>query len=195
MEIFRKFRRCSALLIALALVVVMSACYATSVYPFYKEGDLTYEPDLLGSWNSVSDNAKTNLIIKPGQKEKEYLIIEIVDGKALVYESHLFEFNKSRYLDVIPNDKPSKDPSKDDANILLTHSLWKVVLVRDKLQFFLLDEKKLEEISDRANARYRKVNENIVLTGTTDEIQDLMGNHMEELFRNSTPALELAREK
>jgi len=59
----------------------------------------------------------------------------------------------------------------------------------------LLDEKKLEEIADRANARFLKVNENIVLTGTTDEVQDLMGNHMEELFRNTSPALELTREK
>src|SRR5579872_5041778 len=139
----KKYLKSSA--VALFLALFLQSCYYTpvSVYPFYKDRDLTFDRELLGDWAGKNDNERVNIIVKEGTQEKEYYLIYFTGGKSLVYVAHLFDFHDSTYLDLTPSNKNPKDPGKDEAYLLLAHGLWKVVRIKDKLSLYAMDQNAL----------------------------------------------------
>jgi hypothetical protein len=175
-----KKRLCDCLFIV-PFVLILTGCYATSVYPFYRPSDMAFEKDLLGTWHDDKKDGVT-VFIRQGPKDDNYFIVHFTQGKSLVYTGQLFDLNKSKFMDITPYNKFPKNPSQEDTNFLLTHSVWKIILHGDQMQFLMIQEKKLRELADRANARYLVVDGNIVLTGTSEEVQDLISLHLDELF-------------
>ena len=178
MSIHKRVRDC---LIIVPIVLVLTGCYATSVYPFYRPNDVIYEKDLLGTWHDEKKDGVT-IFIRQGSIDDNYFIVHFTQGKSLVYSGQMFELNKSKFMDIMPYNKAPKSPSQEDTNFLLTHSLWKVIWHGDQMQFIMIQEKKLRELADRTNARYLVVDGNTVLTGTSEEVQDLISLHLDELF-------------
>lgn len=185
MNIQKRFRDC---LLIVPFVLVLTGCYATSVYPFFRASDVVFEKDLLGTWHDEKKDGVT-VFIRQGPKDDNYFIVHFTQGKSIVYVGQLFELNKSKFMDITPYNKAPKNQSQEDTNFLLTHSIWRIVWHGDQMQFFMVQEKKLRELADRANARYLLIDGNTVLTGTSEEVQDLISLHLDELFPTEDPTV------
>jgi hypothetical protein len=152
---------------------LLAGCVVTSVYPFFTDKDLVFEPALVGDW---VDAGNTN-------KPSEYVRIEPVGGKGYLatlfdtketnsVEVHLFRLNRQLFLDTC-----STNRSLDFVPI---HQVSKVTQLGPVLETANLNYdwlSKLLEKNPRA-VRHMVLRENpgdehgrIVLTAETWELQ------------------------
>jgi hypothetical protein len=159
------------LLPLVGMLLVLTGCVVTSVYPFYTEKELVFEPALLGAW--VDAPTGTNSGSDQTVFEKDGVLqYKLSDGKGgESYEAHLFKLKDQLFLDVISSNCKGAIPA---------HSLMKVTLTESTLRISLLNYdwvKKLVEKSPKV-IRHHKVYKNaettdydFVLTADTMELQ------------------------
>lgn len=81
------------------LGLLLAGCMITSVFPFFTEKDLVFEPGLLGTWAAEEDDPDTWTF---GQAEElGYRLIIREDGATNVFEAHLFKLGEHRFLDLL----------------------------------------------------------------------------------------------
>src|SRR5579859_630090 len=169
-------------ILTLCALLLLAGCYPTAVHPFYKADEVIYDKALIGDWASVGNDEKNVLIIKPGSDEKEYLIVNFEEQIAYTYIAHLFEINKVRMLDITPANQVRTSHTNDSAHVIFTHSLWRVNQIGENLDLRLMDEDKLKAIVGAEDIPFVKNDDDVVLTGKTDDLQDILRHHMDELF-------------
>ncbi len=81
------------------LALAITGCVVTSIYPYYFEKDLVFEPALLGEWRNAD---------KPDEHWKfeaaganGYRITSESGGQTTVLQGHVFKLNGQAFLDVI----------------------------------------------------------------------------------------------
>lgn len=91
--------------LSLALVL-LAGCVVTSIYPYYQQKDLIFDPALVGVW---SDPAKTNdtketwTFEKAGAQSYTWTVRD--EHKTNIFTTHLFRLGDVKFLDALPRER------------------------------------------------------------------------------------------
>ncbi len=185
-------------IVGLTLVAVAAAltgCVVTSVYPFYSEKDLVFEPALLGSWQKVGQ-PEERWEFERG-RANGYRVSCRSEGKTNVGQGHLFMLHGEKFLDFSTAEwkediQPQPVPS---------HLLVRVAQVTPTLKMESLNYDWLNELLARNPETIRHLvirtgdgseDRRIVLTADTAELQHFAVKHLKTAEAWQT-SLELQR--
>ncbi len=159
------------------IAVFMASCFVTSMHPLYTEKDLTFAPELLGTW----ENEDVWIFEKSGENVYELTIKEQESKKTGVYETHLVKLGKYLFLDLYPEES-ELDESVSDIHLVPTHSFWKVKIEKNALRLAFMDIEWLDEMIDanKVNIAHVRLEERIVLTAPTEELQKFVLKYAED---------------
>ena len=171
--------------------LALVGCVVTSVYPFYTEKDLTFEPALAGTWNSVKlDEKEVWSFEKSGEKEYKFVMTE--SDKTNTLSAHLFELKGQRFLDF-----QLYEPAGDWSPVL-PHYLLRVDQTEPTLKTSYLDYEWLAKVLEKKPSALRHVMEPMdrnkpdqkmaVLTADTAELQAFVAKNLktEGAFKSYT---------
>ncbi len=81
------------------LALALTGCVVTSVYPFYLEKDLVFEPALLGDWKNA-DKPDEHWKFEPAGG-KGYRITSETEGITTMFKGYVFKLQGQAFLDLI----------------------------------------------------------------------------------------------
>ncbi|HMJ68266.1 MAG TPA: hypothetical protein VK508_05200 [Cyclobacteriaceae bacterium] len=192
------------LIIAIALVAVcLQGCIVKSVYPFFKEEDVVYRKEFVGSWLDEDKNRWE--IHQNVYKLNSYELHCAKNGREAALLGHLFTINGSLYLDIMPIADNSEELLVFDLHMVPTHSIAKVELRgNDEINIRWFNEEWLREMFVQNKIRIShemimdarpKSNEDgmYLLTATTDELQKFIAKYggSEEAFKKGDSEMKL----
>jgi hypothetical protein len=153
--------------VALGLAVMTAGCTVRSLYPLYTEGDLIFEPRLLGTWGE-NDSKDTWTFRQSGAKAYEVIARE--SSGETRFEAHLLKLGSLWFLDVCSK-------GVDDAVAIPAHLFVQIRLEGDTLHVALLSWDWLRDMLARdphAIAHLRLLegdSDSFVLTAAPKELQ------------------------
>ena len=165
-------------LLALAAALLLAGCVVTSVYPYFTEKDVVFEPGLVGAWGDI----------EPDHSEKEFWKFEksgdknykftLQDGdKATTFDAHLFKLKNQLFLDACPDQRPDE--------FIPPHYLLKLTLIATTLKTSFMDYEWLAKYLEKnpGALRHHLVSQDpnnpdekkrLVLTANTTELQSFV---------------------
>jgi len=157
------------------LAALLAGCI-TSLHPLYTDKELTFEEKLLGTW--VEDDQRWEFT-KAGE-EKAYDLTVVDDSKKGEFTAHLLKIDKMLFLDLFP-----KDTELEEANdfykfhLLPVHTFMKIEQIEPTLKMQMMDPEKMEEMlkNDPNLIKHEIVEDRLVLTASTEELQQFMKKH------------------
>jgi len=170
----------------LALVSLASAgcddggsVFAVSLQPFYTAADLVPDTRLTGTWNDKEGDV--SFTFEPGTENEYKLVVTEKDGDKETsgeFEAHLIRLGGVTFLDFFP-----KSIQEGDAfyriHFLRGHSIARVETGEDSMQVAFFSASwlagKIEEKS--IDTPHEKADGSLLLTGTVEEVQDLVFLH------------------
>jgi hypothetical protein len=190
------------LLPLLVLVAIFIAgCVVTSVYPFYTDKDLTFDPELVGRWTKNTTNAAEEAsgevweFSKAG--EKEYVFTTSKADETNTFSAHLFKLGGKQFMDWCAVESP------DDS--IPPHYLLRVRQISPMLQIEMMDASWLGELLEKQpdavrhivikEKRSNSTGERIVLTADTRELQKFVLKHMNDPKAFGDEPIDLKRQK
>lgn len=169
--------------LAAAIALVATGCIVTSVYPFYTEKDLVFEPSLLGDWtadNEADEQKPTELTRVERHGEKGYRVIAFTDNQTNSIICHLFRLKGQLFLDTCPTNHA--------LDLIPVHQVSKVTQLQPVLESANLRYEWLQELLEKQPKAIRhtvvrdrkdeKDETRIVLTADTAELQKFILKHL-----------------
>ncbi len=160
--------------------------FVMSLQPLYTQLDLESDSRLIGSWSNKDGDV--TFTFTPGQevaKENEYTLVvkerdETQDAGG-EFEVRLVRLGAGYFLDIYP--QSGKDGNEFyRAHFSRAHSIVRVEITQDSLQMAFLDaswlKAKIEAKS--VDTPHVEADEALLLTGTTEEVQELVYSHAED---------------
>ena len=167
------------------LALLMAGCLP-SLHPLYNDKTLIFKEELIGKW--MQDDGGFWQFKRAGDKEYELRIRE--DEEELGrFSAHLIEIKGLMFLDLFPDDEPLED--LDDfyiIHILPVHTFIKVDRINPNLRLRMIDYEKVGKmIEDDPNLIKHEVvdDDRIVLTASTEELQNFVVEHADTIFYDS----------
>lgn len=155
---------------------------ALSVQPFYTQANLDDDAELASSWMDKEDDF--TFIFEQGEDKEYKLTVKEKDGdheSSAEFETHLLILGARRFLDFRP-----KGNSEGSFFYLLhlvpAHSLARMELSQAELRLQFFDGAWLRKQIDEKNidVSCQKASGTVLLTGSTDEVQNLLLLHPDE---------------
>jgi hypothetical protein len=172
--------------------LLMAGCLP-SLHPLYNDKTLIFKEGLIGKW--MGDDSVWQFS-RAGEKEYELRIRD--DEKELGrFSAHLIEIKGLMFLDLFPDDKPLED--LDDfykIHLLPVHTFMKVDQINPNLRLRMIDYDKVERMleNDPNVIKHEVVDDDrIVLTASTEELQNFVVEHVDTLFSDSNDSSDLIR--
>lgn len=171
---------CLAIVLAVG-GLMMSGCddgggFVLSLEPSYTPTDLESDQALLGAWTTTEGD--TTLNFEQGERQKYKVVLKEKDEgreSSAEFEAHLVRLGAIWFIDFLPNGKAGGSEFYQ-MHLLRAHSIARIELSQDTLQIAFLDatwlEKKIDEKA--VDISHRKIDGMLLLTGTTEEVQDLL---------------------
>jgi hypothetical protein len=161
---------------AIAPLALLAACVPT-LQPIYTEKDLIFDPALVGVWRGEHDD-DTWEFTKAG--EKGYLLTMTGDSEGPVtFSAHLVKIQDATFLDLFPGgDLNCKGAS--ELTWLKVHSFFLVREIGASLNLGYMDMDWLESYLTQhpEEIRHEKVDDRILLTASTEELQAFLHKHV-----------------
>lgn len=172
-----------------------TGCWQKSLNPFYTPRDLTFDPELVGSWKYEKDDADEHADVWTFTKSGEMRYkLEIIEGDkdAHHYDAHLCKLGQHRLLDIVARDR--------SVSSVPAHHLFAVDEIGTSLQLRMLSMEWIAEwltkhpdalrhikIADPEYPENRDKDE-IILTAETAALQNFLREHLgdEKLFTDPT---------
>ncbi len=200
------------LLIAL-LTVFLHGCFIKSLHPFFKEKDVVFKPELVGSWMdqdsstwSIKQMVKSLGFMNGHTVDNSYLMtFEDQKGNVTIYNVHVFNLEDKVYLDFFPLLDEMMEDNLAYNSIIPSHSLAQLIIKDNnhlKIKFF--NEDWLYDLMEknRVKIRHEKIKMNsdyepYILTASTDELQKFIIKYQDDpnLFKSTYEAKEEDRDK
>jgi hypothetical protein len=162
-------------------VLLLAGCLP-SLHPLYNDKTLIFKEELIGKW--IGDDDGIWQFKKAGDKEYE---LRIYDDQKEVgrFSAHLIEIRGLIFIDLFPDTEPLED--LDDfykIHILPVHTFMKVDQINPNLQLRMIDYEKVENMLENEPnlIRHETVEDRIVLTASTEELQNFVVEHVETIF-------------
>ncbi len=183
------------LAVAAAALSMFAGCIVSSVYPFYTEQDLIFDPGLAGRW--ANDNKTNELWQFTGAHEKYYLLTTVDDQETNSFEAHFFGLRSYQFLDLLTTNRGEFQ--------LPIHLISKVMRSDTNVSMEFMDYGWLAKLleTNPAVLRHIVVPENsgntntgqmLYLTADTKDLQAFLLKHADDTNAfNSSSAVELKR--
>jgi len=169
----------SITLAALLVLVGLAGCIPLSLNPYYAEKDLSFDPALLGDWGDKDKGAQVRFD-KAGTNA--YEMIDLEADTTVKFEVHLFKLGNQRFLDLYPGSTGFSGGKNDLMNVHLIrgHSLLRVDRLDSVIVTAGLSEQWMKELFSKQPMAVTHVvtDDQVVLTGSTDEIQAFVFRHL-----------------
>ena len=164
--------------------LLMAGCLP-SLHPLYNDKTLIFKEELIGKW--MGDDSIWQFS-RAGEKEYELRIRD--DEKEIGrFSAHLIEIKGLMFLDLFPDDKPLEDLEDFyKIHILPVHTFMKVDQINPNLRLRMIDYDEVKEmIESNPNVIKHEVvdDDRIVLTASTEELQNFVVEHVETIFDDS----------
>lgn len=168
--------------VAAATLSLLAGCVVLlgSVYPYYTQKDLVFDPALTGRWFQAGDTNGCWQFADAG--DKAYCLTAIDDHETNCFEAHLFQLKHYQFLDMLTTNRAEFQ--------LPLHIVSKVVRTDTNLSLQLLDEGWLSKLLDAHPKALRHLtmpaqagstNDQIfALTADTEELQKFLLKHAED---------------
>jgi len=184
------WRRSWPLGVALAFgSIVATGCdsdgslFTTSLQPFYTQLDLEADSRLNGLWSDKEGEVTFSFEERKEKgKEKEYkLVVKEKDGEQEVsgeFEARVVRLGAFYFLDIYP--QSSKEGNEFyRAHFTRAHTIARVEISQDSIQMAFLSARWLKAKMDEKSVDTPcvEVDDTLMLTGTTEEVQELVFSH------------------
>jgi len=178
MSPFAVYTRKLAGLAALMLgdLAALAASCVRSLQPLYEDGDLVFEPRLVGSWTDEDGEDSWTF---ERYDEKEYLLTCRTgeDREAAVFRGRLGKLGGAYFLDLTPEKKTGGKPGNEflALHLVPAHTFWRVRF-EDGLHLdpFSPDWLKEAIASGRVKTAHYAAPEEIILTAGPKDLQALL---------------------
>lgn len=168
-----------------AVSMLLSGCDASdsvfvlSLQPSYTPADLQTDQGLEGLWTVTGGDA--TFCFEPGQQKDYTVTVKETDGGRVAtaeFEAHLIRVGAFWFLDFLPNAEAGGSEFYQ-MHLFRAHSIARLEVSRDKLQMAFLDSGWLQKTIDEKSVdiSFQKTDGTLLLTGTTEEVQDLLFLH------------------
>jgi hypothetical protein len=175
-----------------AFLLLVTGCIVTSVYPYYTEKDVVFEPALLGDWTDGKSDGNTN---EMGRVERfgqnGYRLTSLGENETNSVTFHVFRLGQQLFMDMCPTNQ--------SLEFLPTHQLQKIKHTGTTLEMAALNYDWLKKILERNPKAIRHLviqekneqrqSERIVLTADTAELQKFVLKYLHETNAWSEPSL------
>ncbi len=173
-------------LAALCLTSLWCGCWQKSIYPFYREMDLAFEPALLGTWSDQDQTSKegsTTWTFSRGEGDSLYRVAVHDSDCDLDFDGRFFKLDNSRYLDL--------HSRKRSISEMPTHNLLRVRKTDPALELQVLSPGWVKERLQAHPKEIAHINVidpdhpndsekmETVLTANTDLLQKFLRDHLE----------------
>jgi hypothetical protein len=155
--------------------------FITSLQPFYTQLDLEADSRLNGIWSDKE--GEVTFSFEEGKEEgKVYkLVVKEKDGEQEVsgeFEARVVRLGAFDFIDIYPqNSKEGNEFYR--AHFTRAHTIARVEISQDSIQMAFLSARWLKAKMDEksVNTPCVKVDDTLMLTGTTEEVQELVFYH------------------
>jgi len=167
-----------------ALLFLLTGCWVFSLQQTYEDKDLTSDEQLVGAW--WQPGAGCTLTVTKDPKEQAYLLgytspktsgennCLFDPGTKIKLAGHLFHLASREYIDLAPVDKDVCFPCQP------LHSAYQVAVQKSSLSLIPLDYNWLDTALSAQTVsadRIKSPDYDLVLTGTTKELQQLYSKY------------------
>ena len=152
----------------LGILLALAGCGLPSVYPFYTDKDVVFEPALVGQWTDAKSDSPTEKVTFEKDGDKAYVIRDAQPTETNVYSAHLFRLGSQLYLDAALIQPEQQIPA---------HLLIKIDQIQPTFRYTMLNEGWLNKLLEKQPHALRHFdnedsgNKGIVLTADTTELQ------------------------
>ena len=159
-----------------------SVGFALSLQPSYTPPDVETELGLAGTWTTKEGDITFRF--EQGEGKSYKVVVTETDGgkeQSAEFEAHLLRLGSSSFVDFFPNSAPGGSDFLQ-MHLLRAHSMARVELSPDTIQMAFFDgawlQKKIDDKS--VDVSYQNANGMVLLTGPTEEVQNLLFLHGNE---------------
>lgn len=116
--------------LAIAMLAGLQGCLIKSVHPFFREADIIYNGELLGTWEDQDRNSWS--IRQNPFKKNSYLLSTKKVNRSVEFSASVFSLKNQLYLDMMPVQDNSEEVLLFDLHLLPTHSIAKITSITDE---------------------------------------------------------------
>lgn len=159
------------------LAVLLGGC-VLSLHPLYEEDDLIFEKKLLGTW--AKDGSTETWQFEQGKGDNFYkMTYTDYKGKKGSFDAGLGKINNIMFLSIFPQEPKLKQNDYYKFHILRAHSFIRIDQIEPTLVMRVMNPDKTKEMlkNDPNLIKYEIVQDRIVLTASTEELQKFMKAH------------------
>ena len=169
------------LIVAGLALTLVAGCVVTSVYPFYLEKDVAFEPALLGSWQKAGQLDEHWTFAR--DKANGYLVTCVSKDTTNMIQGHAFNLHGEKFLDY--NAAQWKEDIQPEP--VPSHLLARVGQIAPSLKMASLNYGWLRELVTRNPKAIRHIiiktgdgpeDRRVVLTADTSELQQFVIKHL-----------------
>jgi len=185
-------RNFTAFAALLAVGLLLAGCVVTSVYPYYTDKDLVFDPALLGDWKGSDKDTmafKEFTRVEP-LGDKGYRATSFTEEQTNSVICHLFRLKGQLFLDTCPTNQ--------DFNLIPVHQVSKVMRTSPDFEHATMNYKWLEELLKKNPKAIRHTlvddkvegtnDTRIVLAADTSELQRFILKHLNNTNAWSEPS-------
>ena len=163
---------------------MMSGCddgggFVLSLAPSYTPADLESDHGLVGTWTTTEGDATLNF--EQGEQGEYRVVVREKDGgreSSAEFEAHLMRLGALWFIDFLPI-REAGGGEFYQMHLFRAHSIARIELSEDTLQMVFFDatwlQKKIDEKA--VDISHQKTDGTLLLTGTTEEVQQLLFLH------------------
>jgi hypothetical protein len=170
----------------IGLATLMTGCLITSVYPFYDQKTLVWEPALLGGWNVIEESGESDErweFVEKGTNSNALEVTYSSGGESSAMLGHVFKLRGELFLDLFGTGL--KDDSQPPP--IPSHFVLRVSQLTPTLKMATMDYEWLAELLEHnpKAVRHHAITDGenpddkrIVLTADTAELQRFIIKHL-----------------
>ncbi len=179
-------RRCIFPLL-LGLCLFLGGCgFTLSLFPLYSKDVLVNNDSLVGRWEEVGQDgkpAKTTDLWEFKKNDDGYLLSANTGDEVFLSQIHLVRLGDALFMDMeTPKDDDLK-LSRAPYPVLKAHIFGRIWIENDSVRFALIDsddDLKKAEVTGKTKLPYVNADDNLVITGTTEQLQAFAREHAED---------------
>ena len=172
--------RSAQVIVASFLTVIFTGCIP-SLYPLYTETELTYVPDLIGSWEESSEGGENDIWKFEQTDSVTYALTYFEDSVPAPFEAHVLTLGKNLFIDIRP-ERPESANDLQKALLLPVHLFGRLSLTKDTLTIGWLDgdwlKRKME--SETVSLSHTLIDSDLLLTASPQELQSFVLKHLDD---------------